>query len=386
MRRIKITSFVLAALITFTVIEACEKHVQKPDGAVDISVAESELIESMKAEGKDEIEIAEALVAYEDELSRADESEESTAEAVSGTDEQVIGTNDIVADQTDISEAAQTAPSESASVTAAASNPTGAVTATSTSKPSSVPSTTAKPSAGSATPKPAANVTTTTTPAATPKPTEAAESSYYDTDCEAECVRLINELRKECAVENKYTFYVPVVNNLTSRAHLRCDELVDDFSHNSVSGNSGWGEAIYRGRGGTPSASSIVRAWKNSRGHYVLLLAGCIAGDGDIASISCGMGVIRVGEVTYAVFGTSGFNSGKSPSSGYVAPTSTPTPVSTNTPVPTSTPVTPNTTDPTSAPLPTDTPEPTNTPIPTNTPVPVKPTPWIDENWPEIEL
>ena len=386
MRRIKITSFVLAALITFTVIEACEKHVQKPDGAVDISVAESELIESMKAEGKDEIEIAEALVAYEDELSRADESEESTAEAVSGTDEQVIGTNDIVADQTDISEAAQTAPSESASVTAAASNPTGAVTATSTSKPSSVPSTTAKPSAGAATTKPTANVTTTTTPAATPKPTEAAESSYYDTDCEAECVRLINELRKERAVEEKLTFYVPVVNNLTSRAHTRCDELVDDFSHNSVSGNKMGSEAIYIGRGGKPSASSIVGAWKKSRGHYVLLLTGCVAGDGDIASKNCGLGVLRVGEVTYAVFGASGNNIGESPSSGYVAPTSTPTPVPTNTPVPTSTPVTSSTTDPTSAPLPTETPEPTNTPIPTSTPVPVKPTPWIDENWPEIEL
>ena len=324
MRRIKITSFVLAALITFTVIEACEKHVQKPDGAVDISVAESELIESMKAEGKDEIEIAEALVAYEDELSRADESEESTAEAVRGTDEQVIGTNDIVADQTDISEAAQTAPSESASVTAAASNPTGAVTATSTSKPSSVPSTTAKPSAGAATPRPTANVTTTTTPAATPKPTEA--DSYYDTDCEAECVRLINQLRKEEAVEEKCTFYVPVVNNLTSRAHLRCDELVDDFSHNSVSGNKMGSEAIYRGRGGKPSASSIVGAWKKSRGHYVLLLGGCIMGSGEYASTNCGLGVLRVGEVTYAVFGMSGDNIGESPSSGYVAPTSTPTP------------------------------------------------------------
>ncbi|MBR4947576.1 MAG: hypothetical protein IKZ29_03325 [Clostridiales bacterium] len=380
MRRIKIASFVLAAMITFTVLEACDWQEQRPEDAIDISVAESELIESLKAEGKDDIEIAEALVAYEDELSRAAESEESIAEAVSGTDESVIGTNEVVADQTDISEAVQTDPSESASVTAAASNPTGAAAATSTSNPSSVTSTTAKPtatakpSAGSATPKPTANVTTTTTPTATPKPTEA--ESYYDTDCEAECVRLINQLRKEYAVEEKLTFYVPVVNNLTSRAHTRCDELVDDFSHNSVSGNSGWGEAIYRGRGGTPSASSIVRAWKNSRGHYALLLSGCVMGTGDYASINCGMGVIRVGDYTYAVFGTTGGNSGKSPSSGYVAPTSTPTPVPTNTPVPT------DTTVPTNDSLPTETPEPTNTPIPTSTPVPTKPT--IDPD--EIEI
>ena len=386
MRRIKIASFVLAAMITFTVLEACDWQEQRPEDATDISVAESELIESLKAEGKDDIEIAEALVAYEDELSRAAESEESTAEAVSGTDEQVNGTNEVVADQTDISEAVQTDPSESASVTAAASNPTGAATATSTSKPSTTakPSVTAKPSAGSATPKPTANVTTTTTPTTTPKPTEA--ESYYDTDCEAECVRLINQLRKERAVEEKLTFYVPVVNNLTSRAHTRCDELVDDFSHNSVSGNRMGGEDIYRGRGGKPSASSIVNAWKKSPGHYSSLMGGCVAGDGEYASINCGMGVIRVGEVTYAVFGTSGHNLGESPSSGYVAPTSTPTPVPTNTPVPTSAPVTPSTPDPTSAPLPTDTTEPTNTPIPTSTPVPAKPTPWYDENWPEIEL
>ena len=381
MRRIKMTSFVLAAIITFTALEACEKHEQRPDGAIDISAAESELIESMQAEGKDELEIAEALVAYEDELNAASEIEESTCEAI--------------ADQTDASEETEIVFSDSSSADTTKPGDAPMTTNPSSAEATQKTSVTPKPSESAAAPKPTLTVTTkptttaatTTKPTATPKPTEQADNSYYDTDCEAECVRLINQLRKEEAVEEKCTFYVPVVNNLTSRAHLRCDELVDDFSHNSVSGNKMGSEAIYRGRGGNPSASSIVGAWKKSRGHYVQLLTGCIMGSGEYASKNCGLGVLRVGEVTYAVFGMSGDNIGESPSSGYVAPTSTPTPVPTNTPVPTSTPVTTSTSDPTSAPLPTDTPEPTNTPIPTNTPVPAQPTtPWIDENWPEIEL
>ena len=331
MRRIKIASFVLAAMITFTVLEACDWQEQRPEDAIDISVAESELIESMKAEGKDDIEIAEALVAYENELSRAAESEESTTEAVGGTDEQVIGTNEVVADQTDIPEAAQTDPSESASVTTAASNTTGAATATSTSKPSTVPSTTAKPtatakpSAGSATPKPTATVTTTTTPTATPKPTEAQVSLDYKTSMEDECIRLINEIRKQEAYYLGSTFYVPVVatSSLRTQAHNRCRELIDDFSHNSAGGYKLSSECIHRTNNAT--ASSIVNAWKNSAGHYKSIVQGCITGDGDIASKNGIVGIAYYNGYYYCVFGLGGNNSGSAPSTGYTPPTTPPT-------------------------------------------------------------
>ena len=381
MRRIKIASFVLASMITFTVLEACDWQEQRPEDAIDISVAESELIESLKAEGKDDIEIAEALVAYEDELSRATECEESTTEAVSGTDEQVIGTNEVVADQTDIPEAVQTDPSESASVTAAASNPTGAATATSTSKPSSVPSTTAKPSAGSATPKPTANVTTTTTPTATPKPTEAQVSLDYKTSMEDECIRLINEIRKQEAYYLGSTFYVPVVatSSLRTQAHNRCRELIDDFSHNSAGGYKLSSECIHRTNNAT--ASSIVNAWKNSAGHYKSIVQGCITGDGDIASKNGIVGIAYYNGYYYCVFGLGGNNSGSAPSTGYTPPTTPPTEATTK-PTEATTPPTEATTKPTET---TTQPTEATTPPTEATTKPTEPAkPTIDPD--EIEL
>lgn len=97
------------------------------------------------------------------------------------------------------------------------------------------------------------------------------------------------------------------------------------------------GEAIYRGTATStdPStaAKSIVNAWKNSKGHYALIITGCIAGTGDYASKNCGMGVVKRNGYYYAVFGCSGGNQGTSPSSGYTGPTNTPTPTATPTPL-----------------------------------------------------
>ena len=68
MKYMKFTAIVIASMIAFTAVAACSHKVNTPIDAVEISKAEEEIISSMQAEGKDEIEIAQALMEYEDQI------------------------------------------------------------------------------------------------------------------------------------------------------------------------------------------------------------------------------------------------------------------------------------------------------------------------------
>lgn len=142
---------------------------------------------------------------------------------------------------------------------------------------------------------------------------------------EDECIRLINEIRKQKAYDSGSTFYVPVVatSSLRTRAHNRCRELIDDFSHTSAGGYKLNSECIHRTN--SASASSIVNAWKNSAGHYKSLVQGCIAGDGDVASQDGIVGIAYYNGYYYCIFGLGDYNFGSAPSSGYTPPTTPPT-------------------------------------------------------------
>lgn len=377
MRTTRFTAAVLAVLVTFTLLSACTFEQEAPIDAVEISAEETQLITTLKAEGKDELEIAEEQIALENEKETEPSAEESVVEDLS--EEASVTKTTVSKEETKtdkVSSASQsktssglTSPSVSTTAcptTGTTSTPKATAAATSTPKPTAkAQEPTAKSSEPTATP--------TTKPTATP--TTAQNSYEYMSAIEKDCVKRINALRKQCAVEHKETFYVPVVidSSLQEKAHIRCREIVDLFDHKSASGTDLPGEAIYRGTATSSSADiaskSIVNTWKNSRGHYALLLAGCIAGEGSCSSKNCGMGVMKCNNYYYCVFGTNGLNSGTAPSSGYTKPT--------NTPVPTATPVS-------EPPKSTNAPEPTSTPVPkaTNTPVPTATSTPI----PEIEI
>ncbi len=416
MKGIKLTSFILSTMVTFTALSACAFRLERPDTAVDISPEEMELIETMQAEGKDPVEIAEALSSYEDENIATDE--DNSADQISSVP---CGSEiDTSAPEGNESEMTQTGPettgsSDEAAITVASSpDPTKAPeakateaprateapktteapkatstprptattapkatstpkpTAKPTVKPTATPKPTAKPTAKpttkptstprpavkpTATPKPTAKPTTkptstprpTTKPTSTPKPTATpspttAPTYSFNSSKENELLRLINNLRKETAVEFKYTYYVPLKMDSTcqERVHTRCRELTDDFSHNSPSGDTGWAENIYWASW-CCDAQNIFNKWYNSPGHYNNMIYCCCSSGG--GSQKCGVGVMEYNGQLYAVLMISGFNDGTPPSSGYVAPaapapteapkaTNTPTPVPTNTPTP----------------------------------------------------
>jgi len=126
-------------------------------------------------------------------------------------------------------------------------------------------------------------------------------------------------------------------SSLHDKAHRRCLELADNFSHDSAGDIELPGEAIHRctatGADSATVAKYIVNAWKNSSRHYPLITGGCVAGDGNYASKYCGIGVMKKNGYYWCVFGISGETMGTSPSSGYTGPTNTPVPTATPSPV-----------------------------------------------------
>ena len=70
MKHIKLTTFALSTLVTFTSLSACMFNEERPEGAAVITEAEVNIVETMQTEGKSEDEIIDALVAYDKEQSQ----------------------------------------------------------------------------------------------------------------------------------------------------------------------------------------------------------------------------------------------------------------------------------------------------------------------------
>ena len=363
MRYKKITAIVVATLIVVIAAAGClnTEATKKPIDAVEISQAEEKIIESMLAEGKDEMEIAEALIAYESEVMETAETSGTTTGANGETEaptettawERVINgktvrvtptpTNTEASGASGVTSGTTTGTSATQSTIPANGNPTG-TSATTTSGTTAAPTeTTAKP--------------TETTAATTTRDYE------FKSSMENECIDLINALRKQRAYEKGKTYYVPIVktSDALSKTHTRCIEISSNFSHNSASGISLGSECIYQIGTSSTSASTIVNAWKNSSAHYACLMTGVTA-SGE-ASENGAVGVMVVGNTTYAVFGITGCNAGEGSSSGYVAPTETTAKPTETTAAPTETTAKPAETtaappETTAAPKPTEKPDP----------------------------
>ena len=310
MRYKKITAIVVATLIVVIAAAGClnTEATTKPIDAVEISQAEEKIIESMRAEGKDEMEIAEALIAYESEVMATAETSGTTTGANGETE----------------------APTETTAWERVINGKTVRVTPTPTTGTSATQSTI--PTNGNPTGTNGTSATTTSGTTAAPtettaKPTETTAATTQDyefkSSMENECIDLINALRKQKAYDAGKTYYVPVVktSDALSKTHTRCIEISTNFSHSSASGIALGGECIYQIGTSSTSASTIVNAWKNSSAHYALLMGSCTTSG--LASRGGAVGVMVTGNTTYAVFGLTDYNQGTGSSTGYVAPTET---------------------------------------------------------------
>ena len=74
MKHIKLTTFILSTMVTFTSLSACMYEEEVPEGAVAITETEVSIVETMQAEGKSEDEIIDYLVVIANEsYSKAEE-------------------------------------------------------------------------------------------------------------------------------------------------------------------------------------------------------------------------------------------------------------------------------------------------------------------------
>ena len=351
-RNLKLSTLILSCSLALTVFSACDytTGTSETDSHVEISQAEEKIIESMLAEGKDEMEIAEALIAYESEVMATAETSGTTTGANGETEaptettawERVINGKTVRVTPTPT-----TGTSATQSTIPTNGNPTG-TSATTTSGTTAAPTeTTAKP--------------TETTAATT-------QNYEFKSSMENECIDLINALRKQRAYDKGKTYYVPIVktSDALSKTHTRCIEISSNFSHNSASGISLGSECIYQIGTSSTSASTIVNAWKNSSAHYACLMTGVTA-SGE-ASENGAVGVMVIGNTTYAVFGITGCNAGEGSSSGYVVPTETTAKPTETTAAPTETTAAP--TETTAKPTETTAPPETTAPKPTEKPDP----------------
>ena len=307
----KAATIIISAIITVSSVTSCLNEEEKPVGAVNIDSEEIEIIETMQEEGAGEIEITEALIAYED--GQKDLSDEDS----------VTYGGDI---ETTVDEEAET-PAEDPEIPE--DDTTDSDVTGGSSSGSTIPGGT---SISSATPS---NTPATEEPADSEE-TYVDEDEYYAddydpyiyhysedtflTDEENKVIQYINELRKQRAVEKKYTWYVPIVRSesVTEQCHTRCYEIVDDFSHSSASGISLGSECIYMGSVTDNIAYGVYNCWYNSAPHLASLLGGCTGGDQRTESINAGIGILRTksGSI-YAVHGHGSYNFGTPPSSGY---------------------------------------------------------------------
>lgn len=324
MRYKKITAIVVATLIVVIAAAGClnTEATKKPVDAVEISQAEEKIIESMLAEGKDEMEIAEALIAYESEVMATAETSGTTTGANGETE---APTETTAWERVINGKTVRVTPTPTTGTSATNGTTNGTTSGTSATQ-STIP-TNGNPTGTNGTSATTTSGTTAAPTETTAKPTETTAATTQDyefkSSMENECIDLINALRKQYAYDRGKTYYVPLVktSDALSKAHTRCVEISSNFSHNSASGTSLASECIYQIGTSSTSASTIVNAWKNSSGHYAALLDGCTAKG--LASINAAVGVMVIGNTTFAVFGTSGQTSGDAPSSGYVAPTET---------------------------------------------------------------
>ena len=315
-KNLKLSTLILSCSLALTVFSAC-RYTTGTDIQVEISQAEEKIIESMLAEGKDEMEIAEALIAYESEVMATAETSSTTTGANGETE---APTETTAWERVINGKTVRVTPTPTTGTSATNGTTSGTTTGTSATQ-STIP-TNGNPTGTNGTSATTAAPTETT---AKPTETTAATTQDYEfkSSMENECIDLINALRKQRAYDKGKTYYVPIVktSDALSKAHTRCVEISSNFSHNSASGTSLASECIYQIGTSSTSASTIVNAWKNSSGHYASLLDGCTAKG--LASINAAVGVMVIGNTTFAVFGTSGQTSGDAPSSGYVAPTET---------------------------------------------------------------
>ena len=312
----KLSTLILSCSLALTVFSACNHTTGTSQ--VEISQAEEKIIESMLAEGKDEMEIAEALIAYESEVM-------ATAET-SGT---TTGANGETEAPTETTAWERVINGKTVRVTPTPTTGTSATNGTTsgTSATQSTIPTNGNPTGTNGTSATTTSGTTAAPTETTAKPTETTAATTQDyefkSSMENECIDLINALRKQYAYDRGKTYYVPVVktSDALSKTHTRCIEISTNFSHSSASGIALGGECIYQIGTSSTSASTIVNAWKNSSAHYALLMGSCTTSG--LASRGGAVGVMVTGNTTYAVFGLTDYNQGTGSSTGYVAPTET---------------------------------------------------------------
>jgi len=120
-----------------------------------------------------------------------------------------------------------------------------------------------------------------TEPVVTPtEPTAAAqtEESEFNTEYEAEVLRLVNIERGKYGLSP-----LAMDSKLTEVAHIRAKEIVINFSHTRPNGSTCFTAAkemgvVYRSAGeniayGYPSPQSVVNGWMNSEGHRKNILS-----------------------------------------------------------------------------------------------------------------
>lgn len=361
-RNLKLSTLFLSCSLALTFLSACNNltGTSETDSNVEISQAEEKIIESMLAEGKDEMEIAEALIAYESEVMATAETSGTTTGANGETE----------------------APTETTAWERVINGKTVRVTPTPTTGTSATQSTI--PTNGNPTGTNGTSATTTSGTTAAPtetttKPTETTAATTQDyefkSSMENECIDLINALRKQRAYDKGETYYVPIVktSDALSKTHTRCIEISTNFSHSSASGIALGGECIYQIGTSSTSASTIVNAWKNSSAHYACLMGSCTTSG--LASRGGAVGVMVTGNTTYAVFGLTDYNQGTGSSTGYAAPTETTAAPTETTAKPTETTAAPTETtaaptETTAAPTETTAPPETTAPKPTEKPDP----------------
>lgn len=308
MRIERIMAVLLSAILVITSLTACETVDISPPDSVEITTAETELIESMIESVTDESEIAETLMTIEN-----SESSDIASSEVFSAESRIPETTG------DVSSAATPVPTKVPVMSTNTPTPTTSPHATVTTAPSvtKVPTAAHKPTN---TPTPTANPTNTPTP----KPTTA-PSGQYLASAEEDAIRYINAVRKARAVAKHKTYYVPVVMNsgMRDQARTRAKEIVNDFSHSSASGKDLSCENIFQG-GGKYSAKKIIDKWESSNGHYTNMIFGCTSKND--ANCKCGIGIWYFDGQTYAVMGIKAGDKGTGQPSGYTEPTITSTP------------------------------------------------------------
>lgn len=300
---IKVLTITLTSAIIIAPLAGCASYEEHQIEGVEITQEEIDIIETMQSEGHDDLEIAETLASIEkteetSETSQPSDDPEFAPEAV---------TSSTISNQT------TSARGTSSNSSSGSTRIPGGISISCTP--------TASEKQNSPSPTPAARQEE---PEDEYIPTDTKPASVYEfkRSIEDECIELINGLRKAEAVRLKCVFYVPITRSGSEadwdKAHTRCKEIITDWSHKSASGSGLGSECIYQA-GGEVDASAIVYCWKNSPGHYALLMGGCTSRAG-LSSIDAVVGVLYFNGKTYACYGQIKSNYGYSPDSGYTDP------------------------------------------------------------------